>query len=202
MLLCRLQSLKKSLKKRRFLLVKMLKPIYIGVRKNRRSVSLLSSDEKEEGSLSLKVEDVMIKEVITIDENASVKEAAEVMNKFEIGCLIAIREGKAIGIITERDLLKRVVAEARDTTKTKVKDVMSSPLVVVEPNMNLEEAVKLMFQMKIKKLPVVEGKRLVGLVSLTDIARFQPQMIKILKQLAMRQAAPKSMKKVIDYYVV
>ncbi|RJS78335.1 CBS domain-containing protein [Candidatus Bathyarchaeota archaeon] len=202
MLLCRLQSLKKSLKKRKFLLVKMLKPIYIGVRKNRRSVSLLSSDEKEEGSLSLKVEDVMIKEVITIDENASVKEAAEVMNKFEIGCLIAIREGKAIGIITERDLLKRVVAEARDTTKTKVKDVMSSPLVVVEPNMNLEEAVKLMFQMKIKKLPVVEGKRLVGLVSLTDIARFQPQMIKILKQLAMRQAAPKSMKKVIDYYVV
>ena len=163
---------------------------------------MLSSDKKEEGSLSLKVEDVMIKEVITIDENASVKEAAEVMNKFEIGCLIAIREGKAIGIITERDLLKRVVAEARDTTKTKVKDVMSSPLVVVEPNMNLEEAVKLMFQMKIKKLPVVEGKRLVGLVSLTDIARFQPQMIKILKQLAMRQAAPKSMKKVIDYYVV
>ena len=99
---------------------------------------MLSSDEKEEGSLSLKVEDVMIKEVITIDENASVKEAAEVMNKFEIGCLIAIREGKAIGIISERDLLKRVVAEARDTTKTKVKDVMSRPLVVVEPNMILE----------------------------------------------------------------
>jgi signal-transduction protein with cAMP-binding, CBS, and nucleotidyltransferase domain len=56
--------------------------------------------------------------------------------------------------------------------------------------------------MKIKKLPVVEGKRLVGLVSLTDIARFQPQMIKILKQLAVRQTAPKSMKKVIDYYIV
>jgi predicted transcriptional regulator len=79
---------------------------------------------------------------------------------------------------------------------------MSSPLVVVEPSMDLEEAVRLMFQMKIKKLPVVDGKRLVGLVTLTDIARFQPQMIKILKQLAIRQAAPKSMKKVIDYYVV
>jgi signal-transduction protein with cAMP-binding, CBS, and nucleotidyltransferase domain len=79
---------------------------------------------------------------------------------------------------------------------------MTSPLVVVEPNMDLEEAVKLMFQMKIKKLPVVDGKRLVGLVSLTDIARFQPQMMTILKQLAARQSAPKSMKKVIDYYVV
>ena len=163
---------------------------------------LLSEQKREEGSMSLKVEDVMITEVITIDENSSVKEAADVMNKFEIGCLIAVRKGKAMGIITERDLLKRVVADVKDATKTKVKDVMSSPLVVVEPNMELEEAVKLMFQMKIKKLPVVDEKRLIGLVSLTDIARFQPQMIKILKQLAMRQAAPKSMKKVIDYYVV
>ncbi len=163
---------------------------------------LLSRKKEEESGVSLTVDDVMVKEVITIDENSTVKEAADVMNKFEIGCLIAVKKGKAMGIITERDLLKRVVAEAKDANKTKVKDVMSSPLVVVEPSMDLGEAVRLMFQMKIKKLPVVDGKRLVGLVSLTDIARFQPQMIKILKQLAMRQAAPKSMKKVIDYYVV
>ena len=158
--------------------------------------------KKEESPLSLKVEDVMVRDVVTIDENSTVREAADVMNKFEIGCLIAVKKGKAVGIITERDLLKRVVAEARDVNKTKVKNVMSSPLVVVEPSMDLEEAVKLMFQMKIKKLPVVEEKRLVGLVSLTDIARFQPQMIKILKQLAIRQVAPKSMKKFLDYYVV
>jgi len=160
------------------------------------------SQRREETGVSLKVGDVMVKEVISIDENATVKEAAEIMNKFEIGCLIAIRKGKAMGIITERDLLKRVVAEAKDATNTKVKDVMSSPLVVVEPGMDLEEAVKLMFQMKIKKLPVVDGKRLVGLVTLTDIARFQPQIIRILKQLSTSQAAPKSMKKVIDYYIV
>jgi len=163
---------------------------------------LLPREQEDESRVSLKVEDVMVKEVITIDENSTVKEAAEVMNKFEIGCLIAVRKGKAMGIITERDLLKRVVAEAKAANKTKVKEVMSSPLVVVEPSMELEEAVKLMFQMKIKKLPVVESKRLVGLVTLTDIARFQPQMITILKQLTMRQATPKSMKKVIGYYVV
>ena len=165
-------------------------------------MSLLPREQEDESKVSLKVEDVMVKEVITIDENSTVKEAAEVMNKFEIGCLIAIRKEKAMGIITERDLLKRVVAEAKAANKTKVKEVMSSPLVVVEPSMELEEAVKLMFQMKIKKLPVVESKRLVGLVTLTDIARFQPQMITILKQLTMRQATPKSMKKVIGYYVV
>lgn len=162
----------------------------------------MSPRKKEEASLSLKAQDVMVKEVITIDYSSTVKEAAEVMNKFEIGCLIAVRKRKAVGIVTERDLLKRVVAEAKNATKTKVKDIMSSPLVVVEPNTDLEETVKLMFQMKIKKLPVVDGKRLIGLISLTDIARFQPQMMKILKQLARRHTAPRSMKKVINYYVV
>lgn len=165
---------------------------------------LLSQQKEEEqgNSMSLKVEDVMVREVITIDDNSTVKEAAEVMNKFEIGCMIVVRKGKAMGIITERDLLKRVVAEARDASKTKVKDIMTTPLVVAEPSMELEEAIKLMFKMKIKKLPVVDDNRLVGLISLTDIARFQPQMIKILKQLAARQSPPRSMKKVIDYYVV
>lgn len=163
---------------------------------------LLSQDKKKETDVSLKVGDIMVKEVVTIDENFSVKEAADIMNKFEIGCLIGVRRGKAMGILTERDVLKRVVAEGKDASKMKVKEAMSSPLVVAEPNMDLAEAVKLMFQMKIKKLPVVEGKRLVGLVSLTDIARFQPQMITILRQLAARQTAPKSMQKVIDRYVV
>jgi len=163
------------------------------------------SEQKEkgnEGEVTLKVEDVMVKEVITIDEDSTVKDAADVMNKFEIGCVIAVRKGKAMGILTERDLLKRVVAEGIDAAETKVKDIMTSPLIVAEPSMDLSEAVKLMFKMKIKKLPVVDGKRLVGLISLTDIARFQPQMISILKQLAAKQAAPKSIRKVIDRYVV
>jgi len=159
-------------------------------------------DESKATGLSLKVEDVMVREVITLDENSTVREAAEIMNKFAIGSLIIVSKGKAVGIITERDILRRVVAEAKDAESTRVKEIMTTPLVVVEPNLDLEEAAKLMFQMKIKKLPVVDGKKLVGLVSLTDIARFQPQMITLLKQLAARQKAPKSMKKVIDYYVV
>jgi len=168
----------------------------------------MSKKEKEkrqprrERGLSLKVEDVMIQDVITVDSSLTVKEAAEIMNKFEIGCLLALESGKAVGILTERDLLKRVVAESRNVKKTKVKDVMSSPLIVVEPDMELEDAAKLMFEMKIKKLPVVDGKRLVGLITLTDIARFQPQIMKILKQLSQRQAMPKRMKKIVDHYIV
>ena len=158
--------------------------------------------DRSEGDTILRVEDVMVREVVTINGDYSVRNAAEIMNKFEIGSLIVVNEGKTVGIMTERDVLKRVVAESRDARKTKVKDVMTSPLIVTAPKIELEEAVKLMFQMKIKKLPVVDGKRLVGLLSLTDVARFHPQMTRMLKQLANSQATPKSMKKIVDRYIV
>jgi CBS domain-containing protein len=160
------------------------------------------STKTEKADVSLRVEDVMITEVITIDENASVKDAANIMNKYEIGSLIAVRKGKAIGIITERDLLKRVIVDAKNAKKTKVSEAMSSPLEVIAAGTDLEEAIRLMFQKKIKKLPVVDKTRLIGLVSLTDIARCQPALMKILKTFAAAQGTPKSMKKVLDYYIV
>lgn len=150
----------------------------------------------------LKVEDIMVEDVITVDSDASVMKAVKLMNKNEIGCLVVTRRGKAIGIITERDLLKRVIAKLRDPKKTKVRQIMTKPLIVGDPDMDLEEATKLMFDRKIKKLPVIEGGRLIGLVSLTDIARFQPQMMKILKKLSAQQTPPKRLQKVLGYYVV
>jgi CBS domain-containing protein len=150
----------------------------------------------------LKVEDIMVEDVITVDSDASVMEAVKLMNENEIGCLVVIRRGKAIGIITERDLLKRVIAKMRDPRKTKVRQIMTKPLIVGDPNMDLEDATKLMFERKIKKLPVIEAGRLVGLISLTDIARFQPQMMKILKKLSAQHMPPKRLQKVLGYYVV
>jgi CBS domain-containing protein len=143
----------------------------------------------------------MVREVITVDEKASVKEAADTMNQFEIGSVITTRKGKPIGIITERDLLKRIVSEGRNAKKTRVKEIMSSPLVAISIDTDLEEAARLMFKIKIKKLPVTERNRLVGLVSLTDIARTQP-MIKFLQKLAATQNTPKSMQKVLNCYIV
>jgi len=166
------------------------------------------SEEKDEKIVdkqtetTLRVEDVMVKDVRKIDAKATIRQAAGVMNKFGIGCLIAVGKGRVAGILTERDMLKRVVAEGKDVSKIRVRDVMTSPLVVAEPKMDLGEAVKLMFKMNIKKLPVVEGKRLVGLLSLTDIARFQPEMLTLVKQLAANHTAPKSMQKVINRYIV
>jgi CBS domain-containing protein len=161
-----------------------------------------NSEEQKQDLLPLKVRDVMVREVITVDENSTVKEAVDIMNEFQIGSLIVLETGKAKGIVTERDFLRRVIAEAKDVVNTKVKEIMTTPLVVVEPGTDLEEAVKLMFEKKIKKLAVVDANKLVGIVTLTDIARVEPQMIRMLKQLAAKQETPKSMQKVIDYYIV
>jgi CBS domain-containing protein len=145
----------------------------------------------------------MVEGVITIDAEAPVMKAVKIMNENEIGCVIVTRKGKAIGIVTERDLLKRVIGKSKNPKTTRVREIMTKPLIAGNPDMDLEEATKLMFKMKIKKLPVVESEGdLRGLITLTDVARFQPQMIKILKKLSTRVSAPKRMQKVVDYYVV
>jgi len=153
--------------------------------------------------MSLKIENVMVVDVVTVEAEVTVREAVELMNRNEIGCLVVVdEEEKPVGIVTERDLLKRVLANRKDPIRTKVKDIMSKPLVTGTPHMDIEAAVRLMFKHKIKKLPIVENSHLIGLVTLTDLVRFQPQIIRILKELSNQQAPPKHMKKVVDYYVV
>lgn len=156
--------------------------------------------------MSLKIRDVMVKNVITVDTDYTVKLAAKIMCQFGIGCVVVLENGRVVGLVTERDLLKRIVAVARDPEKTFVREIMSKPVIVVGPDLALEDAVKLMFTHKIKKLPVIGGypRRLVGLVTLTDIARLQPKLIEMLKELfaQAREAPPKSMEKVINYWVV
>ena len=148
--------------------------------------------------MSLKLEDVMVEDVITVEEKATIKKAVELMNKHEIGCLIVVKRGKPAGIVTERDMLKRILLESKDPERTKVKDIMSEPLIVGKPQMDIEDAVRLMFKRNIKKLPVADEGHLVGLVTLTDLVRSE-QIIRILKKLPDKET-PKRMKKVVDYF--
>lgn len=151
--------------------------------------------------MSLKVEDVMIKDVVTVDADTTVKKAVETMNKHEIGCLVVMKGDKLVGILTERDILKRVLAESRNPEKTKVSEIMTTPVITASPTTDLEEAAKLMFEKNVKKLPVMTKGKLVGLVTLTDLARFQPKIIRLLKRI-IDENTPKRMKKVVDYYIV
>lgn len=153
--------------------------------------------------MSLCVKDVMVRDVVTIDSDRSVKYAARVMNYFSIGSLVVMSESKIVGILTERDVMTRVVAKGKNSEKVMIGDVMSRPLIVVSPTTPLEDAVKVMFQRKIKKLPVVskkkEGSSLIGMLSLTDVARLQPKMIETIKEMV-PPGAPASDEH-IDFYV-
>jgi len=121
--------------------------------------------------MSLHVKDVMVTSIITIDAEDTVKKAAELMEKHDIGCLIVISYGNPIGIITERDVLKKLVLQRRDPMKTKVGNIMSAPLITSHPQNDIRDAVRLMNERRIKKLPVIEDGNLIGLVSLTDVMR-------------------------------
>jgi len=121
--------------------------------------------------MSLKVKDVMVTNLITIDAEATVKKAAELMDKHNIGCLIVVSYGNPIGIVTERDMLRRVLLQKRDIAKTRIGNIMSAPLMSSTPQTDVRDAVRLMNERRIKKLPVIEEGELVGLVSLTDVMR-------------------------------
>ena len=146
----------------------------------------------------LRVEDVMVQDVITIVADAKVAQAAELMSKHEIGCLIVVDRERPVGIVTERDMLNRVLRARAHPDDTEVSEIMSSPLVIGKPKMNIEDAVELMFKRGIKKLPVVEHGRLRGLVTLTDLV-CSLNTLKLLKKLAVK-GTPKRMLKVVDYY--
>jgi len=148
--------------------------------------------------MSFKLNKIMVKDIVTVKANATAKKAVEVMNEHEIGCLVVVNQGKPIGIVTERDMLKRFICELREPEKTKVIDIMSKPLIAAAPKMSAGEAAKIMFERKIKKLPVVENGRLVGLVTLTDLIGSQ-DVLNFLNGLSTKDT-PRRMKKVVNLY--
>ena len=121
--------------------------------------------------MTMKVEEAMIKNVVTLQQDVSAYDAVKLMNENRIGCLVVLQYGQVVGIITERDMLERVLEKCKNPKETNVTEIMTKRVIVGKPDMQLAEAAKLMFEKKVKKLPIVEGNRLVGLVTLTDLAR-------------------------------
>ena len=116
-----------------------------------------------------KLRQIMGKNVITVEPNATVKNAVKLMNAHEITCVVVVNREKPIGIVTEQDMVRRVMHKSRIPEKTRVSDIMSKPLIVATPDMHAQEASKLMLERNIRRLPVVENERLIGLVTLTDL---------------------------------
>jgi len=138
--------------------------------------------------MDLCVEDIMSRDVVTVETSQTIKNAARSMAKFGISGLVVLHEGNLVGILTERDILMRVVTSGINPENVHVSDVMSEPVIVVSPAMPLEKAVNIMFHEKIKKLPVVDRNedhiKLVGILSITDVARLQPKLLESIKCIA------------------
>ena len=120
-----------------------------------------------------KVSEIMTKSDIQfVNPSTSVRVAAEDMRRLHRGCLVVIYKGKLVGIVTERDLVQKVLATGKDPMNTPVSKIMSRPVISVSPEMGLSNAAKLMVANKIRRLPVVEGSKVVGMLTVSDFAKY------------------------------
>ena len=116
------------------------------------------------------VKDIMTKDVVSIELNNNVFEAAELMSSSQLGCLV-IMDGKLpVGIVTERDIVRRVCAK-KLPGETKVSEIMSKSLITIDPDASLKEAARVMSSNKIRRLPVLKQNMLVGIVVASDFVR-------------------------------
>jgi CBS domain-containing protein len=116
------------------------------------------------------VSDLMTKKALTIDTQGTVFEAAQLMSQKGVGDLIVVDKDMPVGIVTERDFVRRIVAKARPFD-TKVSDVMSKPLITISPDASLKEAARKMVKNGIRRLPVLKRHKLVGILVVSDFAR-------------------------------
>jgi CBS domain-containing protein len=111
-------------------------------------------------------------EVLEIAADATVLEAVQLMVEKNVGSLLVTEGGEVTGIVTERDYLRRVTLEGR-TEQAPVGEIASSPLIVVTPETTIDECMALMTDRRIRHVPVVDGGRVVGIVSIGDLVKFQ-----------------------------
>src|SRR5439155_19661588 len=112
-------------------------------------------------------------EVLRIDADASVREAVERMVAANVGSLLVTAGGEIAGIVTERDYLRRVALEGLTDRETAVREIMSTPLVVVTPETTIDECMALMTDRRIRHLPVIRDGDVVGIVSIGDLVKFK-----------------------------
>ncbi len=132
------------------------------------------------------VKDVMSSPVVTIKERAPANRVAELMEKNVLGCIIVSnKEGKPLGIITERDLVVRVLAKNMKPDSFKAQEVMTSPLITVDPDEKISEVARKMSRLNIRRLGVMYKGKLVGIVSSKDVLAVIPELIETIQERAL-----------------
>lgn len=131
------------------------------------------------------VRDVMSSPVITIEENAPANRVAELMDKQDLGCIIVTnQEGKPLGVITERDLVVRVLSKNVKPDSLKANEIMTSPLITIEPGATITEAARRMSKLNVRRLGVIYKGQITGLLSSKDVLAVMPELIEIIQERA------------------
>jgi CBS domain-containing protein len=117
------------------------------------------------------VRDIMTKNIVTIEGNKTALEAAKLMSEKGISSLFVMKDTEPIGIVTERDFIKKVCAKEIPIGHVKVADIMSKILTTGDPEMPIEVAVQRMINHKVRRLPIIEAGKIVGIITVTDLAK-------------------------------
>ncbi|MCR4436271.1 MAG: CBS domain-containing protein [Clostridiales bacterium] len=135
----------------------------------------------------MKVKDIMTRSVAYVNPASTVTEAAQLMQKHNVGSIPVCDQNGVIGIVTDRDIVVRNIAHGKNPTQTPVKDVMTSSVTTVTPDMDISEVTRMMASSQVRRVPVVENNRLVGIVSLGDVAtdaKFQTEVSGTLSEIS------------------
>ena len=139
----------------------------------------------------LLVKDVMTSPVVTIAENGSVRKVAQLMDKNDVGSIIVTnKEGKPVGIITERDLVRRVLAKSTQAGRIKAKNIMTTPLLTIDPDETLAEAARKMSRLNVRRMGVIYKGNLLGFVSSRDILSVMPELLETIQERAKIEKEP------------
>jgi CBS domain-containing protein len=133
--------------------------------------------------VTMKVQDVMDRNVVTVDANASVDDAVKTMIQNKVWSLVVERKGASEGVVTERDVIRRCVAKGLPTAKTTVGSIASSPLITIGPDATLREAMDLMAAKDVRRLFVVDKGKIVGRVTQTEVFQSTLSVMEILSSL-------------------
>jgi CBS domain-containing protein len=117
------------------------------------------------------ISEVMTRDVRATEPSAAIVDAAKTMASEDIGPIPVVEGGRIVGIVTDRDIVVRVIATGKDPRSTTVGEIASSDLLTVSPDDDLDAALTMMAQNQVRRLPVVEGDRLVGILAQADVAR-------------------------------
>jgi len=129
-----------------------------------------SSQQEKEHPVAQSIRDVMTANPATVPASAPITEAARCMKEMNIGDVLVVDKGQVCGVVTDRDIVIRAIAEGRDGATTKIQDVCTKNLVSLAPNDSVDDAVRLMREKAVRRLPVVENGQAVGVVSIGDLA--------------------------------